>query len=336
MNIEQLKKLSKAALSPAVNFSMEDGTVLTKVDMSETLRDELNAMSATPAQYERNKHDIFEIISEAIDMKSPAEVAKFFDGFVETRQYGIHDKPEIEIRRENKQLRARAFMTQVSSAGVYEVFKLAKSGKVSINMLAVGGACQIAYEDFLTGRVDWSQLVEIVSMGMADRVYDEILKTIAKVEQSLPAANKAVSAEFEPAALEKLLGVVGNYGSPVIFCTETFARAITEGSDWASEAEKIARRNVGYLANYKGAKIVVLPQGYTDETHTQLQVDDSKAYIMPAGRGSIFTVGFQGPTQVRETENEDWSKELHTYKRFGVTAFIFHDIATYTISSLAV
>ncbi|MGL5563839.1 MAG: hypothetical protein ACRDCN_14650 [Tannerellaceae bacterium] len=335
MKLEQIKKLAKAVVDTKANFSMEDGTTLDQATMNEVLREELSALSATVYEYEKNKYDIFSIISEAIDARAPKDIARFFEGFIETRQYGMNDKPEFEIKRENKQLRARAFVTQVSSAGVYEVFKLAKGGKVQVNMMAVGGACQIAYEDFLNGRVSWSELVEVVSLGLSDRVYDEVLKTLNKLENSLPVANKASTATFDPAALEKLIGIAGHYGSPVIFCTETFARTITEGTDWASEAEKVARRNLGYMANYKGARIVILPQSYTDENHTQLQADDSKAYIMPAGRGPLFKLALQGPTHVREANNEDWSKELHTYKRFGLAAFVYHDLCTYTITSLA-
>ena len=93
---------------------------------------------------------------------------------------------------------------------------------------------------------------------------------------------------------------------------------------------------VGFLFPiYKGAKIVILPQSFTDETNKTKVVDSSKAYIFPAGREAIFNIALQGPTQVKEIEsNSDWSKELHTYKKFGVAAFVYNDIATYTITNL--
>ena len=89
------------------------------------------------------------------------------------------------------------------------------------------------------------------------------------------------------------------------------------------------------MNRYKGAKIVILPQSFTDETNKTKVVDSSKAYIFPAGREAIFNIALQGATQVKEIEsNSDWSKELHTYKKFGVAAFVYNDIATYTITNL--
>lgn len=341
MNFENIKGLVKALNTgtdfsfSAKNVSGEDVTqTISKEAIQETLREELLEMCKSKGQYERHKWDLFDLISETIDKKMPKELDKFFNGFSKVTQYGESDKPEITIKRDSRNKRARTFVTKVSPAGVYEVFKLAKDKKFIVEMTAVGGACQIAFEDFLTGRVDWNEMLEVIQLGMEDRIYDEILATLAKVEASLPAANKKTSATFDSAMFEKLLGVVGVYGSPVVFCTEVAARVITEGADWASEKEKVARRNVGYLANYKGAKIVILPQSFTDETNETKVVDDSKLYIMPAGREPIFHVALQGATHVRETENEDWSKELQTYKKFGVSAVVYNDITTYTITDL--
>lgn len=339
MKLEDIRKLA-LALSKSnkgtnvSNYSL-DGTVLTTEAMNETLKHELFELCKDEYAYELNKIFLFKLIGESIDAKLPPELEKFFMGVSKVVQYGEQDKPEVTVRRPNKNLRARAFVTKVSPAGVYEVFRLTKEGKFTIEMSAIGGAAQIAFEDFLTGRIDWNEMLEVIALGMEDRIYDEILANLAKVEASLPTANKAESATFDPKALNKVLDIVSIYGAPTIFCTETFAREITEGADWASEQEKVARRNVGYLANYKGAKIVIMPQSYTDETHAVKVVDSSKAYIMPAGREPIFHVALQGNTHVREIPSQsDWSKEIQTYKKFGVASFVYNDIGTYTITSL--
>lgn len=340
MEIKELKKLASALYSTqkagvASNFSVE-GTVLTQEAMQETLRSELYELCKTRSGYEKNKWDLFDLISETIDAKMPKELENWFEGFVTINQFGENDKPEITLKKDSKNLRARKFITKVSPAGVYETFRLSKEGKFTIEMAAVGGAAQIAFEDFLTGRVDWNELLEVVSLGIQDNIYDEVLKTLEKCENDLPTANKAESTNFDAAALNRVLKVVSAYGDPIIYCTDTFAREITEGSDWASEEEKNARRNKGYLANYKNAKIVILPQSYTDETNSTTVVDDSKAYIFPQGREGIIQVALQGSTHVNEIPSQaDWSKELHTYKKFGVAGISFNDICTYTITSLA-
>lgn len=340
MNLKELKKLTKAITSygkkNSTNFSLQ-GVVLSYEAMNETLKEEINSMcQGGYIDYERNKLDLFELIQESVDAILPPELEKFFEGFCDVKQYGNNDKPEITLKKTNKNLRARSFVTKVSPAGVYEVFRLSKQGKFTIEMQAVGGAAQISLEDFLNGRIDWNEMLEVITLGMQDRLYEEIMATLAKIERSLPTANKGSSANFDPKPFEKVLGTVSIYGSPIIYCTEVFAREITEGTDWASEDEKKARRNVGYLANYKNAKIVILPQSFKDETNTEKVIDDSKAYIFPAGRQGLIQIALQGDTQVKDIDNEDWSKEIQTYKKFGLAAIVFNDIATYEITSLKV
>ena len=342
MEMNELKKIVKALSEckkngkTSYNFALKDGASedLSVDAMNETLRNELYAKCQTRNDFERNKYDLFDLIQESIDAKVPADVAKFFDGFTTTQQFAANEEPEFSLRRDTKHIRARKFAVLGASAGSYEVFKLAKESKIRVNITAVTDACQIGFEDFVSGRIDWNQMLEAVSLGMEDRIYDEILKCLDVVETNLPANNKATSADFDPTALEKVIATVSAYGTPTIFCTERFASIITEGSDWASAEEKLARRNVGYLAAYKGAKIVIIPQTFTDENNTDKVNKDSKAYVLPAGVGSIFYVALQGDTQVRNVENEDWSIELQTYKRFGVAALAYNDLGVVEITSL--
>ena len=341
LNIAELRKLAlfvdKAQRSPqaATNFSFNDTQV--SLEAAEGLLvDELAALSSTRANYERNKMDIFALIEETVDARLPREVANMFDGFTETVNYPLGSQVKVTVRSNNKNARGRGFVTKGAAAGHYEVFKLPADGSYTIETFALVAAIQIAFEDFLTGRVRWSDLLEVVTLGMQDRIYDEIMANLARIEAALPvnSNNKASTPDFDAKALNKVLGVVSAYDTPVIMCTETFAREITEGADWASEAEKVARRNIGHLANYKGAKIVILPQSYTDVSNEVKVVDDSKAYIMPADKGKLFHIALQGPTQVKDRENDDWSKELHTYKRLCVSVYASYDMGTYKITSL--
>ena len=66
--------------------------------------------------------------------------------------------------------RAKQFVTKVGLAGIYEVFKLdGKSYEVPTS--AFGGAAQIGFEEFLDGRVDFADVLEIVMEGLDECVY---------------------------------------------------------------------------------------------------------------------------------------------------------------------
>lgn len=342
MDFKELRELGKAIVSNTkykINFSVDDKTFEKELDknaMEEVMREELfNKMNESANSFERYKLDLFDIIQVSVDAKLPMDIEKWFEGFAETYQYGRQDKPQITVNRARKYLRERATITQVSRAGVYEVFKLPKEGKIDVYMKTIGGAAQISFEDMLSGRVNWNTLIDIINLGIQDRIYDEILAAFATIEANLPSVNKGESANFEPQAFEKVLGAIQPYGRPVIFCTEVFARAITDGADWASEEEKAARRNVGYLVNYKGAKIVILPQTWEDETHTKKKVDDSKAYILADTGDKPIKLCMQGELVTKSVENMDWSTEIHAFKSFGAVILGSNDIGTYKITSLA-
>lgn len=351
MNIQELKKLAKALSTKEKNksyeFSLEEinpetQETISKVvkfneqEMNETLRTELFELCGSHYGYEANKNTLFQLISETVDIILPRAVEKFFEGYMTVKTIGANDIPEITLNNARKnRKRAKTFVTKVSSAGVYEVFRLAKAGKFTLEVNAFGSAAQLQFEEFMKDSVDWQEMMEIIEEGFEDVIYSEILKAFDKVRKSLPTKNFATTDNFDNVALEKVLSTISAYGPATIFCTETFARTITEGSDWASEDEKKARRNVGYLANYKNAKIVILPQSFEDETNTVELVDNSIGLILPAGRGDIFQVIMQGDTYIKDVDNSDWSKEIQTYKRLGVAVIAYNDIGYYEITSLA-
>ena len=41
--------------------------------------------------------------------------------------------------------------------------------------------------------------------------------------------------------------------------------------------------NNGYLANYKGHRVIVLPQSFEDETNSVKVIDPQYAWIIPTG-----------------------------------------------------
>ena len=344
MNFKELtslaRELSRGTAPTPINFTMEDGQTLTvsPETMEETLREELFKLCSTPEGFKRHSLDLCTLIQESVDVNLPPKVERFFDGFAITRQYGINDRPVFKVNDRRAMInRGKTFVTLGTSAGVYEVFRLGQTREYTIHFMPIVAAIQVQFEEFITGRLSWNDLLAIIEEGMEDRIYEMVVAAMDKVAASLPAANKGTAAAFDEAGrkeFEKVLATVGVYGQPVIFCTELFAREITEGTDWASEEEKRARRNVGYLANYKGARIVILPQTFEDSTNSVKKVDDSKAYILPGAQDGIINICFQGPAQVRTVENEDWSHELQTYKRVGVAVHSYNDMGTFELTSL--
>lgn len=336
MNKTDLKQLALAAISassaPSLDFSY-DGQQYSVEALNGTLRAELNTLANTPAAYRRNKNLVFELIEEVIDEKLPERIRNTYAAFAETRVYGQGDKPVFTVK--TGKARARQFVTRVALAGIYETFKLDKTS-FSVETNAYGGAAEIGFEEFLDGRVDFNELTEIIMQGLEDAVYAEITKAMTSVVDSLQASNKLIEASFNAANFDKLLNVARVDGDVTILTSLEIASLLVPADKWISDADRTEVRNQGYVAKYKGANVVILPQYFLDLEKTEYGVDPSFAWLLPAGalNEKPVKVAFEGDTQVREREGADWSKEIQVYKKFGAAVINTNSFCVYQATDL--
>jgi len=337
MEYKDLAKLAKMASNsnPSMTYSL-DGENYTVAEINATLNKELNNIAGNYHAYEQNKHTIFALIEETIDTILPQRVLEQYGNFAEFKQIAQGDKAIFKQKvTAASRRRAKQFITRVGLAGVYEVFKL-DGTSYELPITAFGGAAQIAIEEFLDGRWDWNELVEIVMEGLDEAIYLEIEKALIGAVDKLQAINKYSGNAFDEAAMDRLLGIADSYGKSTVYCTYEFAATmIPQNGQWVSEDMKNQKWNNGYLANYKGHNVIVLNQSLTDETNTTKVIDPAYAWIIPAGADSKpVKIAFEGQTLVDDRKNDDWSKEIQVYKKLGVGAIITNNICVYQNTSL--
>ena len=300
--------------------------------LNETLREELKELAGTYSLYRENKNTIFALIEETIDEILPKKVMEQYSMFAEVRTFAQGDRPVFN-KKEGRR-RAKQFVTRVGLAGIYEVFKLDKSS-FEVPTSAFGGAAQIGFEEFLDGKVDFAEVTEIIMEGLDEVVYEEIAKALIGGINQLPEANKASHTGFDEAKMDKLIAVARAYGEPAIYCTYELAAKILPVSDWVSSEMKNERNAQGYISQYKGNRIVILPQSFTDETNAIKVIDPSYAWIIPTGgNDKPVKIAFEGQTIVDEYTNYDRSREIQVYKKLGVVAMMTNNICVYEDSSL--
>lgn len=333
--IELAKVVAKADSSSKTAYSYGDEK-FSYAELNETLRKELNEIAGTYQLYRENKNLVFALIEQTIDDVLPVKVLQQYGQFAEIKTFAQGDRPVFtqKVTTAAKR-RAKQFITKVGLAGRYEVFKL--DGKTyEVPTSAFGGAAQIGFEEFLDGRVDFAEVLDIVMQGLDECVYIEIERALKGAVTSLQAANKYSGNGFSEREMDKLLSVADSYGiRSTIYCTYEFAATMIPSDSWASSSMKEEKWNNGYLANYKGHNVIVLPQSYEDETNTKKVIDPQYAWIIPTGgNDKPVKVAFEGATCVREAENEDWSREVQVYKKMGVAAIITNNICVYINKSL--
>lgn len=306
--------------------------------VNETLRRELNKYALDYNTFQENKYKIFKLMEEVIQDVLPRKVLDQYGDFAEIKQFNQGDKAVFtqKITSAAKR-RAKQFITKVGLAGVYEVFKL--DGKsYEIPTTAFGGAAQIGFEEFLDKRFDMADLVDIMLEGLDEAIYIEIEKALKGAVENLQTANKTTQTGFVETAMDNLLQIADSYGTgkSTIYCTFEFAAKMVPAEGWVSDSMKEQRWNNGYLANYKGHKVIVLNQSFEDETNSKKVIDPAYAWIIPGSSEKPVKIAFEGQTIVKDWENRDLSREIQVYKKVGVGAIINNDICVYIDSSLKV
>lgn len=315
-----IKKLTQIGLSalgvnPSKEFSAADYEKAFVGEVSGTFN------CKNTADWMRIKPDVFELLQEMADEYLPARLNATLGQFAEVRQIEQGNKYEFRIRK--GRLRGKSFVTQVAPSGQYETFRL-DSTSFTVPVKAYGAGAIVDWERFLNGDESLTELMQIIAEGMEDRIYEQIQGVLQGAMTSMPAANQYSGSGFVAAKMDELLAVVRAYGRPEIWCSQEFAATITNQTGFSAAnpnmpiADLDEIRNQGYVGMFHGARVIVLPQSFVDETNSTKIIDPQYAYVIPAGEERIVKIILEGDTQVREFENRDWSSEIQMYKKVGL------------------
>jgi hypothetical protein len=297
----------------------------------------MNELAGNYSLYRENKNLIFSMIEETLDEVLPKKVIEQYQQFAEVKTFAQGDKP-IFRRKLGSNKRAKQFVTRVGLAGIYEVFKLSKAEEAfEVRTSAIGGAAQIGFEEFLDGRVDFAEVTAIIMEGMDELIYKEVAAALKASIGQLPPANRVAAPGFDEASFDRLLTIASAYGTPTIYCTYEFAVNMIPQEAWRyTEAMKDELWRTGRLASYKNHKVIILEQGFEDETNSRKVIDPGYAWIIPTGAdGKPVKIAFEGNTIVDEFNNPgDRSREIQVYKKVGVVAMLANNICAYVDTSL--
>lgn len=333
----------KALLKDAAYNSYQDG--VTKEQANETIRtamlklfelasEDVNNKKLVKRALKHHKDEFFEVIEDVVDdmLVTGWSNDPFFMQFVDMRNIADGDRNDFYTNEE-------VMLTVAKVSGDHHNILLQRLGEgqsftvtTSHYAAAVGTDIRL----FLTGRKDWSELVNAVYKAFDKKVKDTVYAEVMNVGDKLPVAsmfNKAMAISKETKGqLDELIENVSaaNDNSEVVIMGTSSALAKLENLvdvNWISANAKNEKYETGRLGLYQGTSLVEVPQRLARKgSGLERMIDSNKLFVMPVGMDKFVKFVNSGDAEIIEvTEKGARQDDMMTFEyqqSFGVATVV--------------
>ena len=279
--------------------------------------------SKFPFWMERNKNQLFEIMTDIITPLSNELTVEAFGDLVGVEQYDVGDAKEFIVS--NLEL----FDVQLKASGLNHVARQRiYDHKVQGTTFEMGLKIYVELIDFLLEKISLTTFIDRVAKsfnrkvctlatGMLYNAYDAVGNA-----QFCKQVNQAGLGE----ALDDMIAKVrDNTGCDVVICGTKQALAKVENVGTVVLDDISERRQFGYISIYKGTKLVELPN-YYDKEIDKFDLPKDMLLILPMDGEPIVRLGFEGDLYVRNATNgderKDFQLEMEMSRRLSLAVMI--------------
>lgn len=317
------KKISKAEANDTLRSACYD---LLGVNVQSTEKQIKRALNSEKA------NEFFEVIEEIIEQEIQYGFRdnEFFNDFVEMRSLTDGNRTDFWADEDIILNVARVSGDQHD----YTIQRLAAGSSYTVPTsryaVKVGGDIRL----FLTGRKDWSELINAVATAYIHKIQNELYAEFMNAAEKLPVTNgfkgtgalgKDKKDDFDE--IISNVASVNNVSSVVIMGTKTALKklnALTD-VDWIANSQKEAVANTGILGSYEGTTLLEIPQRFKDNKLAEKLVDPSILLIFPVIDYKPVKFIDGGETYLEVTEAGENADDMQTYeaqRRMGIATII--------------
>lgn len=239
-----------------------------------------------------NRYKIFRIISETVGEKLHRLTEDAFSMFCDYENWTFGDKKGFTVKNSD------LFRVANIANGKNSTRRQRLRGKkVPTETFNLAIAIYEEFDRFITGRIDWTEMVDRVAASFQNQIAINIATSI---EQSYSSVNThlKLSAAYEEKELKTLINKVkGATGEEVTIFGSAEAVGLIEGV--GADLDKDDKRNFGYIKNIGGTKVVELPN-YYDKDKDKWALSNKLLYIIPNGE-KIVKLGLEGDPNIIES-----------------------------------
>ena len=279
--------------------------------------------------FNQNKYNVFQILSEVLVLPTQEDLGVMFGGIVSVEHVGLGDTKEWKIKE------PQSFKVATVAAGTQDVRRQKVAGKkaISVEVDYVAVKIYTELEDFITGEVDFVQMVNDVNKSFELDTAKEINKVFVESISDLDASLQVNGTVTEEKLLELVSKVEGKTQLDCeIFGTKLALSKIAGASTMVTEGQKEKYAELAHFGKFFSTDLVEMKQIY-DENGKGL-LDDNKLYILPKGV-DLIKVLYEGDPLVIEgdgTNRNDLQIEFFMRLKRGVAMLVPNYYGVYNIA----
>lgn len=268
--------------------------------------------------FNQNKYMVFQILAETLQVAVGHEMYEKFSELADFHNAALGDT--IKFKIEDTSL----FKVYTTSKGNRDIDRQKLFGNyltVATERIAVK-----IYEELdrmLSGRIDWSVMVQRVADSMAHEVGKRIYNAVYGAYDVVSAPFKvSMSGTFSATALETAIAHVEASTGKVakVLGTKSMLGKIVDAE--VSDEMKNTKNKIGHYGVWRGTALEVLPQGHIAGT-TDFAINDAFLIVVPDGE-KIVKVVTEGDTIVDDMSTDgtrnDEQVEFYMGENIGVAA----------------
>lgn len=275
---------------------------MTKLDMTNAIKKAISDACGGEwnyYQFQKNRYDVFQIISEIMPVAMHASLGGKFDQFAEFKDTAMGDKNYFVV--EDNIL--YPVYTVARGDGDVERQKIIDRN-FSVSTVNKEIKLYDELDMFMSGRMSFERMVAKATDSYANYVgllvSDTIYASYSAVDTNYKATG-SYDADTLMGLMEQVKAATGATDLQ-IWGTSTALANISDGFGYSDNAKDMAN-NMGYWGEFRGASLYAMPQAYRPKS-TTLAVNTSHIIILPANE-KICKVVFEGDAFVGSTEAMD-------------------------------
>lgn len=310
MEQEKLNKLQtfvRDAYYKNTQYSSKENDDIIRNMIFEQLEPLPEKKSKFPFWMERNKNQLFEIMTDIITPLSNELTINSFGDLVAVEQYDTGDAKEFIVS--NLEL----FDVQLKASGTRHVARQRiYDHKVQGTTFEMGLKIYVELIDFLLEKISLTTFIDRVTKSFNRKVCTLVTGMMYNAYDAVgnPQFCKQTNQAGLGDTLDDLIAKVrDNTGCDVVICGTKQALAKVDNVGTVVLDDISEKRQYGYVSIYKGSKLSELAN-YYDKELDAYDIPNDTLLILPTDGEALVHLGFEGDLYVRNATNGDERKDF--------------------------